>query len=78
MRWISIQEASKLIKRGLYRFETGANKGDKLIYDRRSGQYVGHIENGVFHQDRRYIVPEHIIIELDELNTGDWDSGSSW
>lgn len=74
MRWVSINDIKRLVKQELYRLETGSRPGDQLVYDRASGKYVGHIEQGRnFVQDRAYEPPVYIVKMLDEFDN-DWQS----
>ncbi|MBV7440091.1 hypothetical protein KRX57_01520 [Weeksellaceae bacterium TAE3-ERU29] len=78
MNWISINDARLLIKKGMYRLETGAKSNDQLIYDNRSGKFVGHIENGRFFQESSYQIPTYVKVELEKLNQNDWFNNKSW
>jgi len=76
---LSYYDVRRMVQKGLYRLETGAKSHHELIYDRKSGKYVGHFESGkIFQQDRSYQVPQYILVELDELKSGDWENGSGW
>lgn len=80
-QWLSINDVRRLVKRGMYRLETGSKPGDSLIWDNRSKQYVGHIENGgsYFRQDSSYIVPVYVIQALETYDGNDWlGKGFSW
>jgi hypothetical protein len=78
--WISINELKRLVKQGFYKLETGAHSGDQLIYERKSGSYVGHIENGHYYQDPNYQVPQHIEIhKFETFDEDDWrKDGIGW
>jgi hypothetical protein len=77
---LSINDIKRLVKQSLYRIETGSKASDSLIYDRQSGKYVGHIENGTsFYQDSYYQVPQYIIEYLDKFEGNSWNqSNRSW
>ncbi|MCW5907407.1 MAG: hypothetical protein KIS94_06085 [Chitinophagales bacterium] len=80
-RWLSINDIKLLVKSGLYRLETGANKNDSLIYDRNSGTYVGHIQHAHtlserFQQNDAYIPPPYIIQTLDSFTGNEWNSNN--
>jgi len=76
---LSYYDIRRMIQKGLYRLETGATANAELIYDKKTGKYVGHLESGnVFNQDSSYQVPQYVIVELDELKSGSWEEGSGW
>lgn len=78
MEWLSINDVKRLVKQKMYRLQTGAHSGDQLVYDNRSGKYVGHIEQGRFAQSKQYEVPAYIIKRLNTFDN-DWDSlGGGW
>ncbi len=78
MQWLSINDVKRLVKQKMYQFETGSKPGDQLIYDKNSGKYVGHVENGNFYQDKSYQIPQYIIQTLKDFDN-DWTKdGSGW
>lgn len=79
MRYLSINEVERLIKQGLYFLETGSHPADSLIYDKKTRQYVGHIENkNRFQQDSHYVVPEYIVEYLDTFDGKSWNKNKKW
>lgn len=80
-QWLSINDIKLLVKSGLYRLETGANQSDSLIYDRKSGTYVGHIQqahtlNERFQQSDTYTPPPYVVQTLNSFNGSDWNKNS--
>jgi len=77
---LSINDIKRLVKQSLYRLETGSKPGDSLVYDRQTGQYVGHIENKTssFYQDSSYNVPSYIIEYLETFDSNGWNKNKSW
>ncbi len=74
LQWLSINDVKRLVKQNLYQLETGSKATDQLIYDRKNGKYVGHIENGTFYQNDTYEIPQYIIQTIEEFDN-DWSKG---
>lgn len=79
VQWLSINDVRRLVKQKMYRMETGAKPGDILIYDRRSKQYVGHIESDSrFEQEPSYSPPPYIIEALETFDGSGWNNRNGW
>lgn len=77
MKWMSIRDINMLVKKGLYKLETGAT--ENLIYDKQSGKYVGHIDSGgSFKQDSKYVPTPFIVKTIDNEVKGNWNDNSKW
>lgn len=77
MEWLSINDVKRLVKQKVYQLETGSKPGDSLVYDSRSRQYVGHIEQSrnTFHQNASYTPPSYVI---ETLQAFDGNSPTDW
>ncbi|MDR0829039.1 MAG: hypothetical protein LBN95_02880 [Prevotellaceae bacterium] len=77
-QWLSINQAKQLVKQGLYRLETGSNSDAQQIYDKQSGNYVGHIKNGQYYQSPNYQIPQYIIQKFEVFDRNAWDKRRDW
>lgn len=66
---MSLRDLELLIKRGIYKLETGNNKN--LIYDNRTRKYVGHVENGKA-EIKDFVKPIEGIDFIEEAESGPW------
>ncbi len=78
MQWLTIRDIKYLIKKKLYEFETGSS--NNLIYDRKTKQFVGHVDsNDRFVQSPDYIPSQEIIYQLQSLDLDEWkQDGKGW
>lgn len=73
---MSLRDVNMLLKKGLYRLETGVNQN--LIYDKNSGEFVGHIESGQSFSQSQYYTPSlYVIQQLESYNGEDWRKDST-